>query len=323
MFSKGNCSAIFDVSFNNRCNKIMKARIQSRFKKSKGLRVKNPGVIVGHESCKGNDMLVPKDMGWMWNVGISERGWRPGAVRKSVAKIMQLFLTPPEKPVKCPIIKDPPTLRVQKKDGEFTIVMNPVLNEDDKDVSPIVFKLEKTEDGKKRSKAQKILKKRGIKINCDCTSFKKCKCLSECDKAQIKFELVNLSKELCIKPQLSLCDLKDGSESEIDFEFTPPAAMKSRNPFKCKKPKVSVAATQCEPQKIVDDNEEEEKLCAKVDHMKNTGIGRNKPTFGGAKTAKKSGKITGTKGDKKSAKKKSKKTGESESDEGEVEVVRK
>lgn len=29
---------------------------------------KNVGVILNHRNCHGNDQLVPKSMGWLWNV---------------------------------------------------------------------------------------------------------------------------------------------------------------------------------------------------------------------------------------------------------------
>lgn len=237
--------------------------------------MKHTGVVLGHQCCQGNDSLVPKRMGWMWNVGVSERGWRPGAVRKSVAKIMKLYLTKPENLIKCPEKTNPPTLRVQKKNGQFTIVMNPLRDKTkvNEEISPIVFKLEKSEEAKKRSMARQVLKDRGVS-SCDCVSLSKCNCMSACEKARIKFELMKVSNDFCLDRELTLCDLNDSSESEIDVEFTPPSAAKLCNPcFKRKPAKVSAAATQYETQvlehKVVKD------ICGRSKSGKKDGNGKN------------------------------------------------
>lgn len=219
-----------------------------------GLRKKHPGVIIGHRLCMSDGALVPSNMGWLWNaqiVGLPSirRGWRPGAVRKSVAKIMEVYLTPPAEPA--PPVKqdDPPTLRVQKKKGEYTIVMNPLRDESKalENPSPIVFKVTKSDDVKQRSCARKILKSRGIEKKCNCATIDSCNCLTGCEKTQLKSEMEQVSKELCLKPELSVGDLRDSSESEVDVEFTPPSALKQKSlSKKCKPVKVSVAETQCD-----------------------------------------------------------------------------
>ena len=216
--------------------------------------MRHPGVIVGHDHCHGDGLLVPKNMGWLWNVGIAglpvmRRGWRPGAVKLTVAKIMKYFVS--HKPEQPKLVKktEPPTLRVKKKNGEYLLIMNP-LRDETKPLdhpSPIVFKITKTEDVKKRSEARAILKVRGVKKCCDCSSIKKCFCLNECDKAKLKYELEQVSNCLCIDPEMDYDDMKDSSDSEIDMEFTPPSAAKNKNPcFKCKPVQVSFAGTQYE-----------------------------------------------------------------------------
>lgn len=200
-------------------------------------------------------MLVPKSMGWLWNVGIAglpvmRRGWRPGAVKKSVAKIMKFHFTEPK--ISAPPVKktEPPTLRVHKKNGEYMIIMNPLRDETKQtdDQSPIVFKLSKSDDAKKRSKARKILKIRGVeKKCCDCSSIEECHCMNECDKAHLKFELEDVSRCLRIDPEMDFVDMKDSSESEIDMEFTPPSMIKNPS-IKCKPADVSFAGTQYETQ---------------------------------------------------------------------------
>lgn len=260
---------IFFDSISFRCAKLKKPLKKRRRNKHKlaGLRKKHPGVILGHKLCQGSSLLVPKNMGWLWNVGISglptfRRGWRPGAVKKPVARIMKFYLTPPAEPVPLKPKADPPTLRVQKKDGEYTIIMNPLRDELNgiEISSPIVFKVVKSDDAKKRSMARKMLKTRGVEKSCDCNDIDKCPCLTTCDKAHILFELQEISTRLCLEPELNFCDLKDSSESEIDVEFSPPSAAKPKN-FKCRPVEKSFAGTQYEIQEEAfsyHDNEQKE-----------------------------------------------------------------
>lgn len=145
-------------------------------------------------------------------------------------------------------MEDPPTLRVLKKNGEFFIIMNPLRNDmRTEHQSPIVFKITKSDEDKKRSTARKILQACGVVKKCSCSTLDSCQCLTDCEKAHLKFEMEKISKELCLKPSLTVCDLKEPSDSEIDVEFTPPSAAKLKNPkIKCKPVKVSVAETQYE-----------------------------------------------------------------------------
>lgn len=187
-------------------------------------------------------------MGWLWNVeaaGLTRNnrcGWKPGAVRKSVAKIMAFHtFKAPKHTAECE--SDPPTLRVHKKDGEYTIIMNPLRDGEKSNVdpSPIVFKITKSDDAKARAKAREILKTRGVEMKCECGTVEECKCLNECQKAVFKLEMAKISNQLCIKPELTACDLRLSSDSEIDIEFTPPNATRQAKPVK-----VSYAETQYE-----------------------------------------------------------------------------
>lgn len=229
--------------------------------KSVGLRKKHPGVVIGHRMCNESSLLVPKNMGWLWNVGISglspfRRGWRPGAIKKTVASIMKDYLTPPAEPAPLDFKANPPTLRVQKKDGELTIIMNPLQDElkGIENSSPIVFKVVKSDDAKKRSIARKMLKTQGIEKSCDCNAIDTCPCLTTCDKAHIMFELHKMSTRLCLEPELNFSDLNDSSESEVDVEFTPKLAKKLENSmFECNPSKKSTACTQYEKQEEAED----------------------------------------------------------------------
>lgn len=173
---------------------------------------------------------------------------------KTVARIMKYYLSEPPLPSPKIAKEDPPTLRIQKKNGEYKIVMNPLQDEAKPVVSPIVFKLTKSEEAKKRSIAVKILKDSGIAKGCNCSSIKQCNCMNSCEKARLEFELTEMTRKFCLESDLNFIDLKESSDSEIDFEFTPPSAAKFKNPcMSCKPVKKSVAGTQCESQFLVED----------------------------------------------------------------------
>lgn len=199
-------------------------------------------------------------MGWLWNVGVSRKGWKPGAVDKTVAKIMMNHLTPPPESAPCPVKKEPPTLQVKRKNGEYTIVMNPLLDESSDDPSPIVFQISKTDDAKKRAVARNLLKLKGFKKKCDCCCIDKCACMNVCKKAQLKYELYKVSCDLELERKMTFGDLNESGESEIDFEYTPPYAVQSKNPCvkPCKPVKVSVAETQYELQAVENPVEDKE-----------------------------------------------------------------
>ncbi|CRK89307.1 CLUMA_CG003066, isoform A [Clunio marinus] len=222
-----------------------------------GLRKKHPGVVLGHLQCAGGGDLVPKNMGWLWNIPIEglprmRRGWQPGAVKKSVARIMKTHLNKvTEKEID--VSEDeklPPTLHVKKKNGEFLIIMNPESEQEIK--SPIVFKLTKTDEAQRRSTARKILKSQWTCGAC---------CSEPCDCQIVKMK--KLSKEFCLDRELTMDDLDDSSSSEIDFEFTSPNSL-YKNICKKQKPKVSYAETQYECQEL----KEKESKCVQKEPEK-------------------------------------------------------
>jgi hypothetical protein len=213
--------------------------------------IKHPGVVRGHKSCSLLPPLVPKNMGWLWNTqnpGIPQirRGWKPGAVPKKIAKMMKFFLNDekqePEEPPKLAPTKA--ALQMQRKNGEYTIIMNPNGSGD----GPITFKISKSEEVKKRDEAKKALKKRGFEKNCQCERIESCECISDCTKKDVIAALKNISFEYRLQTPLKFSELNESSDSEMDFEFTPPIAMMTKK--KHKKPSVSYAATQYEKQEI-------------------------------------------------------------------------
>lgn len=215
--------------------------------------------------------LVPKNMGWLWNThnpGIPEirRGWRPGAISKPIAKMMKFFLNEDKKnpeDIPCNPISNQAAIQMRRKNGEYTIVMKPAGGSGD---GPITFKISKSDEIKKREEAKKVLKKRGIEKYCQCEKIESCKCISSCTKKDIEAALKNISFEYSLQPPLKFSELNESSDSEMDFEFTPPFAMTTSK--KCKKPPVSYAATQYEKQEIKEVVVEELKVKASVKQSK-------------------------------------------------------
>lgn len=195
---------------------------------------------------------MPKTKGWSWNIdGTSRKGWRPGAVRKSVAKIMKFFAS--QRRIDDKVEEDEeseqiesPTLQILKRNGEYCVVLSSTPN----DANPIVFMLTKSDFNKRISRVKEILREKGLKVSCNCEkNFNDCECMS-CDvKGKIQFELERLSKDdevdvLTSEQILQLLKSTNDDDDEVDLTFTPPtcfaaAATKSQQvkPF-------SYAATQ-------------------------------------------------------------------------------
>ncbi|XP_014259470.1 uncharacterized protein LOC106672488 isoform X2 [Cimex lectularius] len=81
-----------------------------------------PGVHIGHKDCIVPYRMVPKNMGWLWNIknaaGILKagRGWRPGAIAESVAELMDAAKSTTQKSKK-KSRKPPP--RKKKEESEL------------------------------------------------------------------------------------------------------------------------------------------------------------------------------------------------------------
>ncbi|KAL7022839.1 hypothetical protein ACKWTF_012402 [Chironomus riparius] len=238
-----------------RCSKVKRAnKVSNDCKKS--LRIKHYGVVLGHESCQSDALLVPKNMGWLWNAKIPgitniRRGWRPGAVPKSVARMMKRFLKKESQPpAEGSLIENnnkcyTPSVQVEKKLAKYKITLNPVCNKSfGEDVSPIVFNISKYDDMTLRLDAKKMLKSRGITKTCKCRNICECSCIDDFSRKRFLYELETICQVMKINPPMKYEDLKDISEcSEIDFEFTPPFKMMN----KCKRDvRMSVATTQYE-----------------------------------------------------------------------------
>lgn len=195
-----------------------------------------PGVKIGHKECVSQVFNVPPKMGWLWNIPPPivrlkpRRGWKPGALTRSMAakirahrqakglgmlRVPKFAESPGEiqeedfgKDVK---VTPKPTLSIQKKDGAYEIIMNPLKdpktladNEDPyMECTPMRFKISPTK-----------VKKIGSET-CFCGE----------DEAE------NSSS----------------TESELDIEFTPPAGIIHPERFK-RKMNVIHCETQYNPQ---------------------------------------------------------------------------
>ncbi|CAH0400604.1 unnamed protein product [Chilo suppressalis] len=158
----------------------------------------HPGVVIGHKQClyRAPGYAVPSNMGWLWNApdvsGLKyRRGWQPGSIGKSVAKLMTFKCarggnerdknkkkkkkgnrpgvdlgggdSEPDEP-----LEPKPALKVQKKGDVFTIQVNPLKdlteiapNEDPYvDCDPMVFKIIKKRSPEEQAKveARKMVK---------------------------------------------------------------------------------------------------------------------------------------------------------------------
>ncbi|KAK9884144.1 hypothetical protein WA026_005095 [Henosepilachna vigintioctopunctata] len=131
-----------------------------------------PGYKIGHRECCVPYFFVPPKMGWLWNIHTPclnlkpRRGWRPGAVTRTVAKAIikhrkaqnnYPFENNQKKGKKRNDDSEPklicpkPTLEVKKREGAYFITMNPLkdpntLQQNENpylDVTPMQFKVEK------------------------------------------------------------------------------------------------------------------------------------------------------------------------------------
>lgn len=238
---------------------------------------------MGHKSCQNDALLVPKNMGWLWNVeipGITKirRGWKPGAVPKPVATMMKHFLRKEyEPPAEGSFIESmneypTPSVQVEKKLAKYKITLNPLGNKSHgEDASPIVFNISKYDDTMLRLDAKRFLKNRGVTKTCKCRNICECSCIDDSCRKRFLYELETISQVMKINPAMKYEDLNDISDgSEIDFEFTPPFKMMN----KCKRDvRVSVATTQYEEPKFeqfdeTDESSEHDKIVVKKRKVK-------------------------------------------------------
>lgn len=199
---------------------------------------------------------VPSFMGWRHDkVFEPQKPWRPGKVNRIVRSLMKHFLRPypydtisvPKQPPKKHInevdecdSRQKPTLSVAKRDGEIIIEMRPL--KDNKELatdcnpylncSPLKFMIKRHPEQMKMHQARKLMMLRGFSKKCDCDDIKCCRCISSIRKEMFREEMKRISQELNMKKEMRYEDVHDSSDSEIDFEFTPPSVTDSI--LKCK-----------------------------------------------------------------------------------------
>ncbi|XP_052863414.1 uncharacterized protein LOC128270052 [Anopheles cruzii] len=218
------------------------------------------GIVAGHKGCMKQEVLVPPYMGWRWNIatlGIGKHrpGWRPGAVRKPIMMLMQHFLkcfpmdiVPVSTKTGCPLHgnrpppadgdcwdekgRQKPTLQVIKKHGEYCITMNPLRDSEalrtaskpQLPCKPITFKLSKDPRLTKLYKLRHALKQKSLTL-CGCKQLENCNHRTEREKKLLGDEIRLAAKGLGLPADTTVADLPSESESEIDFDFTPPSAI--------------------------------------------------------------------------------------------------
>lgn len=137
---------------------------------------------------------------------------------------------PPEKEE--PLVQKP-TLRIQKKNGQYTITMHPLKTCEELKSSPdpyaackpLKFKITRTPEEDACSQLKKAMLEKYKKCTCK-QSIPNCTCRDNKEKQLITKELEQYERDLKIKDlenKLKLSDSTDGSE--LDIEFTPPAGL--------------------------------------------------------------------------------------------------
>ncbi|XP_053685819.1 uncharacterized protein LOC128735355 [Sabethes cyaneus] len=248
------CSAISAKQIRkNQRSLLRQIKKQNRGKYSYKYGNRYPGIVAGHRECILRGNPVPPHMGWRWDIntpgiGCVRKGWRPGAVRKPIKELMQHFLVhyPLDNvPVsrrgkrslkmdetKMEQTKQKHTLQIVKRNGQYSIVMNPLKDSQTLKTAqdpylacePIQFKLTKDPNMSKLYQLRNALKVKGFTM-CGCSEFESCSHRNEKEKKLMAKEMRKLSKRLGLAVTTELKDIPVESESELDLEFTPPSAM--------------------------------------------------------------------------------------------------
>ncbi|EDV95017.1 GH23735 [Drosophila grimshawi] len=195
-------------------------------------------ISVGHKDCVSTVGRVSRHHGWNWSVSPEARkyGWRPGAIRKPILKLMKFFLhySPADKAFnKCKKEEAElekthqlPILNLCKKNGEIFITLRTINNPHVR-MDPIVFKVVKSDLAVALREIKRKLKEKGFpKCTCHKTVMM-CVCRDNLAKKHLEYALSKECKrrgmENCVD-HLVLTDTSD-SEMEFDFDVSPPAAL--------------------------------------------------------------------------------------------------
>lgn len=170
-----------------------------------------PGTLVGHRDCKKRNKVIPANMGWLWNikpsVGNPElwRGYKPGAISKTVHKMIRnhrraLGIYDPSDLMRKKKSKtstralsdrNKRVIHVKKKDGNYFVTLTPVKDP---------FHRHDTESP-----------------------------FIDCTPAQFRIVKPERKKRQVVDGNGCICEedesLGSSDMSELDFNFSPPAAL--------------------------------------------------------------------------------------------------
>lgn len=247
--------------------KVMKRKYRGKYSFDFGNNYPAHSTCCKVEKGAGDASSVPKYMGWRWDapiLGICDKKWFPGRIHPMVRCLMKHALNPfpydtipltrrdtngrimktcidtSRLPKFNPDFVQKPTLRVQKRDGEYFIAMHPLKSKAELetdynpylDCSPLTFNIKPHPEKIKISRAVKLLRERGLEKKCSCVSLTCCRCKSETQKKLFTYEMKNVSKQLKMKAALTYADLNADSDSDLDLEFTTPSAIVDPRKFK-------------------------------------------------------------------------------------------
>ena len=252
------------ASFAIKTRKQFEKHFNQHFKCSKycydAIRTRPVALYNQHSTCKYPACKVPNYVGWDWMAGTAEqrKGWRPGAIPKRIQELMRHFLDPfpgdttqNTKRKQCQQneaeLKQIPMLRVQRKNGNYIITMNPLKSAEELKTSadpymhckPVKFKISSSTNEKLYASLRKLVREKGFQP-CSCgQTVAKCRCRDNKEMEQLQAFLHSL-KIPNIDDNLVLNN--NESDNKLDFEFTPPAGMIKPHLFK--PPKISYQETQ-------------------------------------------------------------------------------
>ncbi|ALC46248.1 Ppi1, partial [Drosophila busckii] len=212
-----------------------------------------------HDKCYEVPHSVPAHMGWLWTeFPLAQiRGWRPGAIRRSIRELMSYFLKdfpldtipvskymsyikqnrPPKGPPPENLegVQQQPTLHIEKKNDEYIITLRPLKDAATlarsanpyANMKPVQFRIVKNPLLKQIRDLKRCLKNMGFS-KCKCHKpVMDCYCRSFIDKKR----LISAMQQECQRRQLPCCEeelvLSDTSDSEAEYDFgvTPPAGL--------------------------------------------------------------------------------------------------
>lgn len=203
-----------------------------------------------HDACTTpNDFkVVPKNMGWNWTHQSADRkGWRPGAIPRSIRDLMCHFLVPgSSNDMRSPTLPTPgrvpatptrpqrPMIQVQRRNDEYAITMTPLKNGQQlrttsdpyQSCEPITLRISanRSREDERIAQIKKEIHERG---------FRRCRCglpVSQC-QCRDHDQLAALRK--CVEFYGSRFGITDLGEKlsinqppkDLELDFTPPAAV--------------------------------------------------------------------------------------------------